>query len=202
MPVKRRVCTFTHVGSQAIISISFFDKPTQQTALCMLLVVESKAQAIHWLVPGHTDQRGQNKSGRSVLPCSSCVYCQCLVLSSKGRYSLLSELSRGNGNVAQQLCANKMFHWSINRGAAHVILFPGLQSKIEVNKIILKKRPTKLTIKLVQILGWCTGVFFFQEKKPLHLLPVDIFISFTWRKSVFWYKKVQTTTRIISVYLK
>lgn len=53
----------------------------------------------------------------------------------------------------QQLCANKMFHWSINRGAAHFILFPGLQNKIEVNKIILKKRPTKLTIKLVQILG-------------------------------------------------
>ena len=85
-------------------------------------------------------------------------------MSSKGRYSLLSELSRGNGNVVQQLCANKMFHWSINRGAAHFILFPGLQNKIEVNKIILKKRPTKFTIKLVQILGWCTGVFFFQEK--------------------------------------
>jgi len=76
----------------------------------------------------------------------------------------------------RQLHVNEMFHWSIKTGAAHFILFPGLQNKTEVNKIILKKSSTKLT-NLFRYQADVRGEF--QKKQPLHLPPVDIFISFT-----------------------
>lgn len=123
----------------------------------------------------------------------------CSILSCRRGYLLLFWTAK---HRATALC-QWMFHWSINTGAAHFILFPGLQNKVEVNKIILKKKlykvnnQTCLDTRLMQYffqkkLLTCrqlTFLFLLHEEKvsfrtrKFRLLP-RLFLS-TWNKKEF-----------------
>lgn len=131
---------------------SLLDKRIEQTAPCTLLVVSpGHKQFISWSQDTQTNLAKTSLGGQFChqpvfLPVFNVNIWFCLP---KESIRSCSELPRGKGNAVQQLCVNGMFRWSINTGAAHFVLFPGLQNKIEVKRIILKKSSAKLTIKLV-----------------------------------------------------
>lgn len=55
----------------------------------------------------------------------------------------------GMAMLVPQRCVTETFQWGSNTGVAQFIIFPGLQNKREVNKIILKKISTQLISKFI-----------------------------------------------------